>query len=364
MAGQLNTGSAPCDAGGSIDPPGSARGNDPVGIMSESPEAVHSGDGRTGSDLGSVTAVILTHMRPTLAGDLTRSLIEVEGLAADRIVVVVNGVGGLDDPVLESRVRMLRLPENIGPAGGFKAGMIEAFSDTATRWAYLCEDDIGLLPLPAPRLKDLIDRINARGAHHVGAVVAFGRNFARRGAHTVNIVPPEGTPQDLAAADVGSWGATVISRSVFDAGVLPDTDWYFGLEDFDYYRRVALAGYEVLVDGVAARRVAAQQTSIGREEALRRRRPVDVDEAWRAYYHARNSFEIARRHGNPGWYAWHLAYSIRKFQLAPSGAERAAIAHGLWDGMRGRLGENPRYRRRVGEIDSGTDTGGAPSPAK
>jgi hypothetical protein len=59
-----------------------------------------------------------------------------------------------------------------------------------------------------------------------------------------------------------------------------------------------------------------------------------------------------------------VAYSIRKFQLAPSGAERSAIAHGLWDGMRGRLGENPRYRRRVGEIDSGTESGGAPSPAK
>jgi len=259
---------------------------------------------------------------------------------------------------------MLRLPENLGPAGGFKAGMIEAFSDTATRWAYLCEDDIGLLPLPAPRLGDLIDRINARGGNHVGAVVAFGRNFARRGAHTVNIVPPEDTPQDLAPADVGSWGATVVSRSVFDAGVVPDTDWYFGLEDFDYYRRVAMAGYEVLVDGVAARRVAAQQTSIGREEALRRRRPVDIDEAWRGYYHARNSFEIARRHGHPGWHAWHLAYSIRKLQRARSGAERAAIAHGLWDGMRGRLGENPRYRRRVGEIDSGTESGGDQSPAK
>ena len=332
--------------------------------MNESPEAVHPAGGRTGSDLGLVTAVVLTHMRPTLASDLTRSLIEVEGLAADHIVVVVNGVGGLDDPGLESRVRMLRLPENIGPAGGFKAGMIEAFSDTATRWAYLCEDDIGLLPLPAPRLSDLIDRINARGADQVGAVVAFGRNFAHRGAHTVNIVPPEGTPQDLALTDVGSWGATVISRSVFDAGVVPDTDWYFGLEDFDYYRRVASAGYEVLVDGLAARRVAAQQTSIGREEALRRRRPVDVDEAWRAYYHARNSFEIARRHGNPGWHAWHLAYSLRKFQLASSGAERAAIAHGLWDGMWGRLGENIRYRRRVGEIDSGSESGEAPSPAK
>jgi hypothetical protein len=55
---------------------------------------------------------------------------------------------------------------------------------------------------------------------------------------------------------------------------------------------------------------------------------------------------------------------MRKFQRARSGAERGAIAHGLWDGMRGRLGENPRYGRRVGEIDSGTESGGPPLPAK
>src|SRR5271155_2033351 len=98
------------------------------GIMSESPEAVHPDDGQTGSDLGSVTAVILTHMRPTLAGDLTRSLLQVEGLAPESIIVVVNGVGGLDDPGLEAKVKMVRLSENLGPAGGFKVGIIEAFS--------------------------------------------------------------------------------------------------------------------------------------------------------------------------------------------------------------------------------------------
>jgi hypothetical protein len=331
--------------------------------MNDSSELADRSDDRPRSPLDSVTAVVLTHMRPRLAGDLTRSLLEVEGLPADRVVVVVNGVGGLDDPGLESKVRMLRLPENVGPAGGFRAGMIEAFSDTSTRWAYLCEDDIGLLPLPAPRLGDLLERINARGPDRVGAVVAFGRNFTNRGAHTVNTVPPVGTPQDLAPADVSSWGATVVSRAVFDAGVVPDPDWYFGLEDFDYFLRVSAAGYEVLVDAESARRVAVQQSSAGREEALRSRRPVDVDEAWRAYYHARNSFEIARRYGDPSWHAWHLAYSVRKLQRARSGAERSAIAHGLWDGMRGRLGENPRYRRRVGEIDS-FDADDASPPVK
>ncbi len=309
--------------------------------------------------LEGVTAVVLTHMRPSLAGDVVRSLLKTEGLPPEQVVVVVNGVGGLDDASLESSVRMVRLPRNLGPAGGFLVGMTEAFSDPSTRWAYLCEDDIGLLRLPSPRLVDLLGRIERRQRRlpdrRTGAVVAFVRNFVGRGSHTVNVVPPEGTPEDLAPGDVGSWGATVLSREVFEAGIVPDIDWYFGLEDFDFYCRIREAGYDVLVDARAAREVADQQSSTGRDEALRHRRPTDVDEAWRAYYHARNSFAIARRHGNASWHAWHLAYSARRLQRAGP-AERRAI-HGLVDGARGVLGEHPRYARRTGEVPAGEDGG-------
>jgi len=317
-------------------------------------------DGGPAGALEGVTAVVLTHMRPSLAGDVVRNLLKSEGLAPERVVVVVNGVGGLDDASLESSVRMVRLERNLGPAGGFLVGMIEAFSDPTTRWAYLCEDDICLLPLPSPRLADLLGRIERRQhrlpERTVGAVVAFVRNFVGRGSHTVNVVPPEGTPEDLAPGDVGSWGATLLSREVFDAGIRPDIDWYFGLEDFDFYCRVKEAGYDVLVDARAAREVAGQQSSTGRDEALRARRPTDVDEAWRAYYHARNSFAIARRHGSASWYAWHLAYSARRLQRAGP-AERRAILHGLYDGARGVLGEHPRYARRTGEVAAGDDAG-------
>jgi hypothetical protein len=290
-------------------------------------------------------------MRPSLAGDLTRSLLDVEGLPPESIIVVVNGVGGLDDPGLEAKVKMVRLPENLGPAGGFKVGITEAFSNLETTWAYLCEDDIGLLPLPRPRLSGLMARIAAYGGHQpVGAVVAFGRSFIGRGSHTVNDVPPATTPNALAPTHVGSWGATVMSRRVFELGILPDTDWYFGLEDFDWYCRIREAGLEVLVDVEAAEKVAAQQTTEGRRGVLAERRPTDGDEAWRAYYHARNSFALARRHGDPTWHFWHVAYSARKLQQARSNDERVAIVHGLWDGMLGRMGEHPNYHRQVGEL--------------
>jgi GT2 family glycosyltransferase len=298
-----------------------------------------------------VTAVILTHMRPRLAGDLVRSLIAVEGLDPERVVVVVNGEGGLDVPDLEATVRMVRLPHNLGPAGGFRAGLLEAFADPTTAWAYLCEDDVGLFNLPAPRLGTVLAHVGALGADaaRVGAVVAYGRRFTGRSGHSVNTVPTEGSPA-LVPVDVAAWGATLVSRSVIEAGVLPDPAWFFGYEDFDFFCRVRAAGFAVLVDAEAARRVASEQTSAGRDAALGQHRPTDAEEPWRAYYTARNYFALARRHGTPRWVASHLVYSLRRLQLAHSRAERLATLYGLWDGARGRLGRSERYRRQVGEL--------------
>ncbi len=308
-----------------------------------------------GSPPEDVTAIVLTHMRPRLAGDVVRALREDEGFPGDRIVVVVNGVGGLDDPELEASVRMVRLLRNSGPAGGFQAGLIEVFSDPTCRWAYLCEDDIGLFSLPVPRVASVLGRVRSIEApvSPIGAVVAYGRRFVGRGAHTVNVVPPVGPPGNLVPVDVACWGATLVSRSVFEAGVLPDARWFFGLEDFDFFCRVRQAGFSVMVDGEAARSVAAEQTSVGRRQALRGDRPDDADEAWRADYHSRNSIELARRHGHASWHAWYLAYTLRHLQKARSRKERAAIVRGAVDGARGRMGENPRYRRMVGEFAPG-----------
>ncbi|MGA2837584.1 MAG: hypothetical protein ABSF84_13390 [Acidimicrobiales bacterium] len=319
--------------------------------MSPHEAAEPAGDRSGDPPIGSVTAVVLTYRRPRLAGDVVRSLLADEGLRPDQVVVVVNGEGGLDDPDLESSVRMVRLPVNTGPAGGFRAGLEVATADPGCRWVYLCEDDVGLFDLPSPRLAGLLARIGDASPVHpaLGAVVAYGRSFVGRGAHTVNVVPVEA---DLVPVDVACWGATLVSRQVVDGGVLPDPDLFFGVEDFDFFCQVREAGWEVLVDGEAARSVAGQQTNEGRDAAIRNDRPNDAAEAWRAYYHARNSLELSRRHGRPSWIAWHLAYSARHLQAARSGAERSAIVHGLWDGLRGRLGRNPAYGRETGEYAS------------
>ena len=176
--------------------------------------------------------MVLTHMRPRLAGDVVRGLLEREGLAPERVVVVVNGPGGLDDPALADRVRMVRLPRNTGPAGGFRAGLVEAFADPATRWAYLCEDDVGLFDLPSPRLSDVVARADDLSGRRrrsapswptgaASSVVAGtpSTSCRRRGS------PARfGRVDGLSPVDVACWGATLVSRAVVEAGVLPDPD--------------------------------------------------------------------------------------------------------------------------------------------
>ena len=311
-----------------------------------------------------VEAVVLTHMRPRLAGDAVRSLMEDEGLAPERITVVVNPPGGLDDAALEHAVRMVRLEDNLGPAGGFHRAITEAFADPATSWAYVCEDDLTLLHLPPGRLSGLLERVAQAtpALGPIGAVVAFGRRFVARSGHACNVVPARGAAGELAPVDVSTWGATLVSRAVFEAGVLPDPELFFGFEDFDFFSRVRAAGFAVAVDVESARRVAHRQTSAGRDADLRGERPVDAEEPWRSYYFARNFFALARRHGRPSWFAWHLLYSLRRLQLAGGRAERVAIVHGLLDGARGRLGRHPRYVRQLGERATVPAAGPEPPP--
>jgi GT2 family glycosyltransferase len=307
----------------------------------------------------SVTAVVLTHRRPRLASNVVRSLVQREGLPPERVIVVVNGAGGLDDETLEAEVHLVRLPRNLGPAGGFRAGMEAAFADPSVQWAYLCEDDVGLFSLPSPRVADVVSRAEGRlrqPGRPVGAVVAYGRRFVGRGSHTVNLVPAAGAPYELVPVDVASWGATLVARSVFEAGISPDSEWFFGLEDFDFFCRVRRGGFDVLVDAVAARAVAYEQTSAGRAEALGRHRPTDERETWRSYYRSRNSILLARRHGRPSWHAWELAYTARHLQKATGRDERKAILHGLWDGARGHLGENTTYGQTEGEYSEANES--------
>lgn len=300
-----------------------------------------------------VSAVVLTHRRRRLATGLVNSLMESEGFPADRIVLVIDRDGGLENPVLEAAVRVIRMTTNRGPAACVRAGLDAVFADPSMSYAYVCEDDVGLMGLPERRLESVraaVAEYERRGGRPVGAVLAYGRRFGTRPGSTYPFLPDPAGPR-LQPVDVGPWGATLVSRKAHDRGVRPDDYWFFAYEDFDYYLQVARAGLAVLVDrpsGLAT--ASATATLAGRDAVLSDERPDDAVEPWRAYYTARNMFELARRYGDLRWVGWHLVLSVRRLQLASSWAQRRALIVGLAHGLARRRGRNSRYVRSLGEI--------------
>ena len=295
------------------------------------------------------TAVVLTYRRPAHAARLVRSLLEDEGVPASQVIVVVNGDGGLDDPTLERAITMLTLEENVGPAGGFARAFRFVRGIAETPWIYACEDDTDLCGPASPRLARLIERVESfereAPGSPVGVVLASGWNVdPRTGRTTRHRVESPGAPfEDV---DFGAWDATLVSRRVIDAGIVPDESLFWWAEELDFCLRVKQAGFRVLVD---------VPTSLGGDRAPnlapegQRALPGRADEPWCSYYMARNGFLVSRRLGTPTWTMWHLLKSARRFQLAPSNAHRAAIVRGLADGLLGRSGRHASFTREVGE---------------
>lgn len=303
--------------------------------------------GSPNDELDRVLAVVLTHRRPRLATQVVKNLVLVEGMAPEQIILVVNGEGGLSDPVLEAKVDLVALDTNQGPAGGFRRGLERVLERGGGDWIYVLEDDLGLLELPSPRIASLVRRLEDRGDPRIGAVVAYGRDLNRiTGRTRPHIVESAGV--GFEPVDVAAWGASLISRRVVEDGVLPDESWFFGYEDFDFFLTMRRAGYDVLVD-TECRVVQEKVFFEGRQDTIAAERPRDPDEPWRQYYTARNGFGLSRRHGHLGWSIWQVAYSARRIQLMATTEARKAYLRGMWDGMRRVTGVNPAYVRTIGE---------------
>jgi len=305
-------------------------------------------------EMSLVSALVLTHSRPKLAEASVNMLLLAEGIPPENVFLVVNGVGEPTKQTLTAGINIVRLPKNIGPAGGFKEGLKQLISRTSSDWFYLCEDDICLLSLPTPRVTETLKALTSwekLNQHRpVGAVVAYGRVLDEASGRTLPHTFAD-CGSRFEPIDVAAWGATLVHRDVVERmAVLPDAALFFGYEDFDFFYRVKKAGFQLVSDRLAEEAVGEGATDIGRRKLFAGVRPSDNEEVWRFYYAARNFIELARRHGKRRWILSHCVLSFRRWQLAGFSSNVAkAIVAGLIDGFRGTLGRNDRWQRSDGE---------------
>jgi GT2 family glycosyltransferase len=185
--------------------------------------------------------VILT--MGTRQAELARAVESVRALRGDPVDLLVVG-NGADPPPLPAGVRTLRLPENVGVAGGRNAGVAACTGDVV-----LFLDDDGWYPDPGL-------------GEHVAARFAADPRLA---VLSFRVVDPDGGPgarwhvPRLRAGDPGrsspvttfSGGACAIRRPAFlEAGGLPDA-FFYAHEESDLSWRLIELGYRLEYDAEA-----------------------------------------------------------------------------------------------------------------
>ncbi len=205
--------------------------------------------------MGAVHALMLTFAAPANARTCAAA-IGAQTVRPDRLLVVENpsGAAPLDRSELEDAaglpVELVVLPENVGPAGGYAAG-IEELRGAAMLW--VLDDDV----LPRPD--------------------CLARQLAASAAHDHHALIFPALVDSVTGAECSTWGwvGVLIPGPAVAAVGTPDPELFYGMEDQDYLiDRCGQMGYPLVRADDAV--------------AELRRRTDDARPDWHFYYLSRN----------------------------------------------------------------------------
>ena len=253
-----------------------------------------------------LAVVIVTHNRPEM---LRRVLGYLFGQPELVRAYVVNNAGSeatvrlLAEFVDHPRVCVLSLPENVGGAGGFHAGMKRAMEDKDWDWVVLQDDDAW----PEPGALDQMARLHggkAAGASAVAALVLHPDNrvcemniprrvpflslagffWVLRRKGRMALAGEELTRAPV-PVDMSSFVGLFLTRAAIEKIGLPEKRLFLYGDDWDYTLRLRKAGVPLLHDpGVVYRH--DHQSRTGEREPYK--------ELWKWFYSCRNNLIFMR----------------------------------------------------------------------
>jgi GT2 family glycosyltransferase len=286
-------------------------------------DVAREGDGRPRPDSSGVAAVVLTHNAPAA---LERCLTALAAQTAPLGGVLVTD-NASDQPVDDlagrfAAVDVQRLPENLGPAGGY-AEALTAFLGTRYEWAWVMDDDCAPIPDALEHQLDIADA-------------------------DVLVLPTVQWDETGKIVHSHGWWGALIHRSVIERVGVPNPELFWWTEDTEYLQ------WRIPRSGVTTRWTDRPVTRVSRA------RDDDAKPAWKYYYEARNQvyhrLHVQRptRLPLPRPKPHHLRISVRLWRATRAVAllsarvivrehgdrvhKLASIARGTIDGLRGRLG--------------------------
>ena len=295
----------------------------------------------------SVCAVVVTYNRKELLAECLEALLG-QTRNADQILIVDNASTDGTPEMLAARgylanpaVRHLKLPANVGGAGGFHAG-IEAAYENGQTWIWLLDDDT----IPEP---DALSRLfAARERFAVGErpdLLASRVLWTDATPHPMNTCVPK-RPSDISTAAARQHGLGSIRSTSFVSMLfhrrfvetlgLPMADYFIWSDDIEYSARILRENFGVLVpDSIVLHKTRHKHSSVTAEPS-------------RFYYHVRNTCWMILR--SRAWslpekvpHVWSLILTIQaRVRRSPSKSQMMqAVFRALCDGLFTR----PRHSR-------------------
>ena len=201
--------------------------------------------------IGVCVCVIVTRDRPALLAQCLRA-VAAQSRAPDVVLVVDNASGPETQRVLAERdgLRVLRMSENLGGAGGFRAGISHAL-ECGADWIWLMDDDGR--PQELTCLGELIDTAAATQADIVGPLVV-DVDRPERLAFPIRI----NGHTWFGAADVAAHGqvagfvhlfnGALISAALFQRIGLPDARFFIRGDEVEFLIRARRSGARIVLE--------------------------------------------------------------------------------------------------------------------
>jgi glycosyltransferase involved in cell wall biosynthesis len=243
----------------------------------------------------SFSAFVITYKRPKVLVQTIQSIFK-QTLVPEKLLIVDNDPEQSAHSVLSELeglpIEYYSVGFNSGPAGAAHAGLKNLFVQ-GYQWVLWLDDD------DPPRFEDQIEVLasNVIRNQHVanfGMTGSVGQFYNNKKGEIVRVSNETLLKvEDIEVDQIAGNMFPFVSRKVFEAGVLPNNDIFFGFEELEFCLRVQNAGFKIIISGKEMHRHRELSGRLNFKRSLYTEKQVST--LWREYYGMRTLVKIVTR---------------------------------------------------------------------